>query len=83
MWTVTLTFDLQTWVLYATYHLVMVNIVQSYFKIPQCMAKLQPGHVKCQYILANMCELELCSTDIVPVRDIPPCHGEHVFQVLI
>jgi hypothetical protein len=43
---VTLTFEVGTWFLDATHRLGLVDICAnlSYFKIPQCITKLQSGH---------------------------------------
>jgi hypothetical protein len=65
--TVTLTLDLQAWVLYMTHHLVMVNIC-AYFEITPFITKLQPGQ---ENSIFSISDLDLGPTGMDIVSDTP------------
>ena len=82
---VTLTFNLATWFLFVTHHLVIMITCAKLFLNPtmhnKVMGRTRIGftEVYAQSIIAD-CDLDLKSSDMVLVRDTLSCHDDHLCQ---
>ena len=87
MRTETLTFDLATWLWFATYRLVMMIICAKLLSNPimynKVMGRTRPDftEVYAQSLSAD-CDLDLWSSDMVLVRDTSSCHDDHLCQII-
>ena len=85
--TVTLTFDLATWFLHMTHHLVIIIIctVPSNFQIPPCHTKLWADtnrfHGSRRTSSAN-CDLDFWPSNMVHTWDTSSCHDDHLCQII-
>ena len=85
--TVTLTFDLATWVLFATHFLVMMVICAKLFSNPimhnKIMGLTRTGfaEVYAQSLSADS-DLELCPSDTVLASDTSSCHDYPLCKII-
>ena len=82
----TLTFNLATWFLFATYCLIMIIICAIFFSIPPCITKLWVGHEQVSLVFAQSLsadfDLELLPSDMVLVRDTLSCHDNYLCRII-
>ena len=85
--TVTLTFHLATWFLFATHHLIMIIICAKLFSNPtmhkKVMGRTGKGftEVYAQSLSADY-DLDLRPRDMALVCDTLSCHDDHLCQII-
>ena len=85
--TLTVTYNLETWFLFATHHLIMMIICANlFFEIPAHMTvigRTQTGFIEAyaQSLIAD-CDLDLRPSDIVFVHDTSSCHDNYLYQII-
>ena len=83
----TLTFNQATWFLFATHCLAMMIICAKLFSNPTMYNKVMGltqtdfTEVYAQSLSAN-CDLDLCLSNMVLVRDTSSCHDDHLCQII-
>ena len=88
MQTVTLTFDLARWFLFMTQRLVMVIICAKLYSNltmhNKVIGRTRTGSTEVYaQSLSVDCDLDLCPSDMVLVRDTSSCHDDHSCQIII
>ena len=85
--TMTLTFDLVIWFFFATHRVAMMIICAKLFSNPtkhnKVMGRTRTGFTKvyAQSLSAD-CHLDLCPSDMVPVRHTLSSYDDHLCQII-